>query len=158
MTAACLLLMSSVVAQYFPMGGYGTGYGPGYGYANTNGYGYGAPFYRTPLELYDPVRYSRYYSGEGYYTYNPPVIANPEVINLRQPTQTQSRPSITGVVLAVDEPHKQIKLQLPTSVAMVPYGPNTHFLAADGDFPVIKPGNLVKVEENTITIVRRTQK
>jgi hypothetical protein len=145
---ATLLLLSSVLGQYpyYPP----AGYAPGYGY----------PYYgRTPLQTYDPMRYNRYYSGEGFYTYNPPAIENPEVINFRQPAPapTPAPPTITGVVLAVDEPHKQLKVQLPTTVTTIAYGPSTHFLAADGNFPVIKPGNLIKVEQNTITILRRSQ-
>jgi hypothetical protein len=65
---------------------------------------------------------------------------------------------MTGVVLALNEPKKQITLQLPAGTAVVPYGPTTHFLASDGDFPVIKPGNLINVNQNTITILRRSQK
>ncbi len=156
MTAACLLLMSSVVGQYYAPQ-YGNGYGNGYGY----------PYYgRTPLQTMDPMRYNRYYNGEGYYNYTPPVIANPEVINFNRPVTTQSATSgqvhsvsgTTGQVLSVDEPKKQIKLQLPAGVITVAYGPTTHFLATDGNFPVIKPGNLINVNQDTITILRRSSK
>jgi len=142
MSAACFLLLSSVVGQYpyYPQGGYG----PGYGY-----------YTRTPLQYYDPTRYARYYSGSGYYSYAPPAIANPEVLVPKQPAA--SMPGTTGLVIAVDEQKKLISLQLPASTVSVPYGPNTHFLASDGNFPVIKPGNLINVNQNTITILRRSQ-
>jgi hypothetical protein len=147
MTAAYLLLMSSVLGQYpyYPAGGYAPGYGNGYGY-----------YARTPLQTMDPMRYNRFYSGEGYYTYTPPVIANPEVINLKRPDAPTT--GTTGLVLALNEQKKQITLQLPAGTTVVPYGPSTHFLAADGDFPVIKLGNLINVNQNTITILRRSQK
>ena len=143
MTAAYFLLLSSVVGQY-PY------------YPAVGGYGYGYPYYgRTPLPAMDPMRYSRFYSGEGYYRVAPPVIANPEVINLRR---TESNPpGTTGLVLAVNEDKKQITLQLPASKTTISYGPGTHFVATDGNFPVIKPGNLINVNQNTITILRRTQ-
>jgi hypothetical protein len=64
---------------------------------------------------------------------------------------------MTGLVVAVNEPQKSITLQLPTGTVAVPYGPDTHFLASDGHFPVIKPGNLINVNQNTITILKRTQ-
>jgi hypothetical protein len=160
MSAAWLFLMSSVVGQYpyYPGGAYAPGYG-----------GY---YWRTPLNYYDPVRYARYYSGSGYYYYAPPAVANPEVINLRRPAPTPApatalRPATapapastgtTGVVTAVDEAQKRITLQLPVGTTSVAYGPNTHFLATDGNFPVIKPGNLINVNQNTITILRREQK
>jgi hypothetical protein len=145
MTAAYILLISSTLGQtvYYPAGAYAPGYGYGY-------------FGRTPLPAYDPMRYNRFYSGEGFYGFAPPPVANPEVVNLRR--TDQSVPGKTGVVLAVDEQQKKITLQLPTSKETVAYGPTTHFLAADGNFPVIKPGNLVNVNQNTITILRRSQK
>jgi len=156
MTAACLILMSSVVGQYYssPLGGSVPVY-------NNNGYGYyGYP--RTPLPYVDPMRYNRFYSGEGYYTYAPPVIANPEVINLNRPVTpapaTTPTTGTTGTVIGLNEPKKQITLQIPAGTLIVAYGPSTHFLAADGDLPVIKPGNLVNVNQNTITILRRSQK
>jgi hypothetical protein len=147
MTAAYFLLWSSVVGQYpyYPP----AGAVPGYGY--TYPYAYG----RTPLPAYDPMRYNRFYSGEGYYRVAPPVIANPEVIT---PARSDTPVSgTTGVVLAVNEEKKQITLQLPASKTVVAYGPTTHFLAADGNFPVIKPGNLINVNQNTITILRRSE-
>ena len=73
MTAACLLLMSGVLGQY--------PYYPGGGYAPAYGYGY---YQRTPLTYYDPMRYARYYSGSGYYSYAPPAVANPEVLTPRR--------------------------------------------------------------------------
>jgi hypothetical protein len=130
--------MSSVVGQYPYY------YAPAYGY-------YG----RTPLNYYDPMRYNRFYSGEGYYTYAPPGIQNPEVVNFRKPATPS--PGTTGVVTAVDENKKRITLQLPVGTMSVAYGPTTHFLANDGNFPIIKPGNLVNVNQNTITILQRTQ-
>jgi hypothetical protein len=168
MTSAWVVLIASVVGQY-PV------YAPG-GYYPSAGYGYGYGYYgRTPLPAFDPMRYSRFYSGEGYYNYAPPVIANPEVINfprsatstatatspgMTTTTTTAATPStaagITGRVLAVNEPQKQITLQLPASTVIVPYGPATHFLATDGNFPVVKPGNLISVNQNTITILRRS--
>jgi hypothetical protein len=156
MTAAWLLLASSVLGQvnpYYPAG-YTLGYGNTYG-----GYGY---FARTPLPAFDPMRYNRFYSGEGFYNFAPPVIANPEVINLRQPNSSISSSTsslsgtLTGQVLAVDEPKKQITVQLPAGKVIVPFGPTTHFVAADGNLPVIKPGNLISVSQNTITILRRS--
>jgi hypothetical protein len=156
MTAISLFLMSSIVGQYpYVPGGYAPMYPYGYGY-------YG----RTPLQVYDPTRYARFYSGEGYYSYAPPVVANPEVLVPPHTTQTPTRTQaprqaaasgFTGLVLGVDESRKQITVQLPTSKVNVPYGPTTHFLAADGNFPVIKPGNLISVNQNTITILRRSQ-
>jgi hypothetical protein len=142
MTAACLILVSSVVGQYpyYPGGG---GYGYGYG--------------RTPLSTYDPVRYNRFYEGSGSYSYAPPVIANSEIINFKQPVPT-TLPGVTGLVVALNQQQKQITVQLAASTVSVPYGPSTHFLASDGDFPVIKPGNLINVNQNTITILRRSQK
>ena len=162
MTPAYLLLISSVLGQYpSPPGSYAPAYGIG------NGYGYGY-YGRTPLQTYDPMRYARFYNGEGYYTFVPPAIENPEVINLRPPvtptsnvTPTSSvaaRSGTTGVVLALNEPKKQITLQIPAGTAVVSYGPTTHFVAADGDLPVIKPGNLINVNQSTITILRRSQK
>jgi hypothetical protein len=166
MTAAYLILMSSVLGQY-PV--YNTGFGYYYGnYPYYGGYG------GTPLYYYDTVRYNRYYGASGYYTYEPPGIANPEVVNFRgpatpQPPQPQNRqqpqaqpqpqpqPATTGLVTAVDEQKKQITLQLPVGTTKVAYGPTTHFLASDGNFPVIKPGNLISVNQNTITILRRSQ-
>jgi hypothetical protein len=144
MTAAYFLVIASALGQYpyYPPGGYAPGYGYGY---------YG----RTPLPAYDPMRYSRFYSGEGYYRVAPPVIANPEVLTPRR--TDESLPGTTGLVLAVDEQKKQITLQLPASKLTVAYGPATHFLATDGNFPVIKPGNLINVNQNTITILRRSQ-
>jgi hypothetical protein len=144
MTAACLLLMSSVVGQYpyYPGGGYYPGYGNGY-------------YMRTPLQAYDPTRYARYYSGSGYYSYAPPAIANPEVFTPKQPVG--SLPGTTGLVVSVDEKKKLITVQLPANTVAVAYGPQTHFLASDGNFPVIKPGNLINVNQNTITILQRSQ-
>jgi hypothetical protein len=139
MSAACLVLVSAIVGQY-------PTYGPSYGY----GY-YG----RTPLNAYDPIRYDRYYSGSGFYTYAAPAIANPEVINFRKPAT--ALPGTTGLVVSVDEKQRRIKLQLPAGTTSVAYGAGTHFLASDGNFPVIKPGNLVNVNQNTITILRRSQ-
>jgi len=172
MTTACLLLMSSVVGQmsYYPQNGYFPGY--------TNGYfpGYANGYYnnRIPLQYYDPIRYARYYEGSGFYTYTPPPIADSEIINLRPPATTSqpaansqpaatsqpaanSQPGMTGLVLAVNEPQKSITLQLPTGTTAVSYGPYTHFLASDGNFPVIKPGNLINVNQNTITILKRSE-
>ena len=128
-------------------------------------YGY---YGRTPLQYYDPMRYNRFYSGEGYYTFVPPAIENPEVINLRRtatptsgvtPTSSAAATAgTTGLVLALNEQKKQITLQIPAGTAVVSYGPTTHFVAADGDLPVIKPGNLINVNQSTITILRRSQK
>jgi hypothetical protein len=186
MTASTILLLAALTGQYpyNPYNPYQTG-GYRYGY----GYGYGP---RTPLPTYDPVRYARYYSGEGLYGFAPPVIANPEVINLRPPATTTpvySQPAaptsyvyqpitpptvvsqpvtpapnrvttsqgLTGQVLALNEPQRQITLQLPTGTTTVPYGANTHFLSSDGNFPVIKPGAIISVNQNTITVLRRAQ-
>jgi hypothetical protein len=153
MTAAYLILIASVVGQY-PLPGYAGPYNSGYGY----GYGY---YPRTPLPSLDPVRYNRFYSGEGYYTYAPPPIENPEVMNLRHTvtptTGTIATTGTTGRVLALNEAKKQITMQVPAGTLIVPYGPTTHFLAADGDLPTIKPGNLINVNQNTITILRRSQ-
>jgi hypothetical protein len=141
-------MVSSVLGQMNPY--YPGGFSPGYG----NSYGY---FARTPLPAFDPMRYNRFYSGEGFYNFTPPAIANPEVINLRRSdTSTSTSAGLTGQVLAVDEPKKQITVQLPASKVIVPYGPTTHFVAADGNLPVIKPGNLISVNQNTITILRRS--
>ena len=61
-------------------------------------------------------------------------------------------------MLALNEQKKQITLQIPAGTAVVSYGPTTHFVAADGNLPVIKPGNLINVNQSTITILRRSQK
>jgi hypothetical protein len=149
MTAALIVLVSSALGQTNPY--YPAGFSLGYG--NTYGYGY---FGRTPLPALDPMRYNRFYSGEGFYNFAPPVIANSEVINFRRSDTTTSSSALTGRVLAVDESKKQITVQLPASKVIVPYGPTTHFVAADGNLPVIKPGNLISVDQNTITILRRS--
>ena len=133
------------------------------------GPGYGLGYYgRTPLQYYDPMRYNRFYSGEGYYTFVPPPIENPQVINLRRtsapssgvtPTSsTAATAGTTGLVVALNEQKKEITLRIPAGTAVVSYGPTTHFVAADGDLPVIKPGNLINVNQSTITILRRSQK
>ena len=166
MTAAYLLVMSSMLGQYpyYPAAGSfapALGIGPGYGYGYGN---YG----RTPLQYYDPMRYNRFYSGEGYYTFVPPAIENPEVINFRRtPTPTTSgvtptastaaTAGTTGLVVALNEQKKEITLKIPAGTAVVSYGPTTHFVASDGDLPVIKPGNLINVNQSTITILRRSQ-
>jgi hypothetical protein len=162
MPTTWILLASSLLGQvnpYYPAG-YTLGSGNNYGY----GYGY---FGGTPLPLYDPLRYNRFYSGQGVYGFEPPTIANPHVISVRRPdtstattastaTASSSSGTLTGQVLALDEPKKQIIVQLPAGKVIVPYGPETHFLAVDGDLPVIKPGNLISVRLNTITILRRS--
>src|SRR5436305_14539004 len=106
MTAACLLLVSSVLGQYpyYP----GVGYSPSYGYGYGSSYGYGFP-QRTPLPYMDPTRYARYYSGSGYYSYTPPAIANPEVLSPKR--SVTSLPGTTGLVLAVDAKKKPLTLQ-----------------------------------------------
>jgi hypothetical protein len=164
MTAAYLLVMSSVLGQY-PYSPAAGSFAPAYGIGP--GYGYGNGYYgRTPLQNYDPMRYQRFYNGEGYYTFVPPAIENPEVINLRRtptsgvtPTSSVAATSgTTGVVLALNEPKKEITLKIPAGTSVVSYGPTTHFVAADGDLPVIKTGNLINVNQSTITILRRSQK
>ena len=162
MISPALLIVSSSLLGQAP-------YYPGYTYAPSYGYGYGY-YNRTPLPNYDPMRYARFYSGEGYYSYAPPVIASPEVINFPHPATAQPSANaggqaqapqgtpagVTGVVVALDESKKQIKLQLPNGNATVAYGPNTHFMSSDGNVPAIKPGNLVNVNQNTITILKRS--
>ena len=140
MTATYLLLMSSVLGQYPYIRR--DGYAPGYGY----------PYYgRTPSQAYDPMRYNRYWrSGEGYYTYTPPPIENPEVINFPRPASASQSPRSPEWCSRSTSPTGAFKVQLPTSVTTVAYGPATHFVATDGNFPVIKLGNLIKVDQNTI--------
>jgi len=165
MMAACLILASSVVGQFPYYPGYGFGFGSGYGMGYGGGYGYGM-YNQMPLQLWDPTRYARYYSGSGFYSYEPPAIANPEILVPKQAAEQLASSNSdssavsgeTGLVLAVNEQNKTITLQLPTGTKYVSYGPNTHFLAADGNFPVIKPGNLISVDQNTITILKREQK
>ena len=136
MTTACLFVLTSVVGQ-FP-------------YQQQRGYGY---YGRTPLPLYDPIRYARYYSGSGYYNYAPPAIAPPKVIVPRR--AISSLPGLTGRVVALNERQQLITLRLAAETVEVPYGPLTRFRAADGDFPEITPGILINVNQNTITVIRR---
>jgi hypothetical protein len=139
MSAACLIILSSVVGQ-FPYQ-YPRGYG-GYGY-------YG----RTPLPLYDPIRYARYYSGSGFYSYSPPAIAPPKVLVPQR--AISSLPGLTGRVVALNERQQLITLRLAAQTVEVPYGPLTQFRAVDGDFPEITPGILINVDHNMITVIRR---
>jgi hypothetical protein len=131
MTAACLLVLSGVVGQ-FPYG-----------------YGYG----RTPLPYYDPIRYARFYNGEGYYNYVPPPIANPRVIVPWR--SVDSLPGLTGRVLGLNQSRKLITLRLPADTIHVPYGDKTRFRALDGGFPEIAPGMLINVDHGTITVLNR---
>jgi hypothetical protein len=130
MVAAYLLMASSVVGQY---GFYG----------------------RTPLWLYDPVGYSRFYSGSGYYGYPPPVVAPPRV--LVPPRSVMSLPGLTGRVIGLNERQKLITLRLPAETVNVPYGPFTRFEAIDGSFPEIAPGMLINVNQNRVTVLARGQ-
>jgi hypothetical protein len=130
MIAAYLVMASSVLGQY---GFYG----------------------RTPLWLYDPVRYSRFYSGSGYYSYPPPVVAPPRV--LIPPRSVMSLPGLTGRVIGLNERQKLITLRLPAETVNVPYGPFTRFDTIDGSFPEIVPGMLINVNQNRVTVLARGQ-
>ena len=135
MAAASLIILTSMFGQ-FPY--------------HSGGYGY---YGRTPLPLYDPIRYARYYSGSGYYAYTPPAIAPPKVLI---PTRSiSSLPGLTGRVVALNERQQLITLRLAAQTVEVPYGPLTQFRAADGDFPEITPGILINVNHNLITVIRR---
>jgi len=136
MAAASLIMLTGVLGQ-FP-------------YQHPGGYGY---YGRTPLPLYDPIRYARYYSGSGYYAYNPPAIAPPKVLIPRR--AISSLPGLTGRVVALNERQQLITLRLAAETVEVPYGPLTQFRAADGDFPEITPGILINVNHNLITVIRR---
>jgi hypothetical protein len=144
MATACLFILSSVVGQ-FP-----------YSY-NPGGYYHGGYVYygRTPLPLYDPIRYSRFYSGSGYYNYVPPAIANPRVIIPYR--SIDSLPGFTGRVVGLNERQKLITLRLPAETIAVPYGDKTQFRALDGGFPEIAPGMLINVNRNQITVLNRGQ-
>jgi hypothetical protein len=148
MAAACLIIVSSLVGQLQFTHYYARG--PGYGYG-----GYGGYYGRTPLPLYDPIRYARYYSGSGFYTYAPPAIANPRVIVPFK--SVMSLPGITGRVVGLDERRKLITLRLPAESIEVPFGPFTKFRAADGSFPEITPGMLINVNHNMVTVLARGQ-
>src|SRR5262245_42098900 len=114
MGAACLIVLTSIVGQ-FP-------------YPLARGYGYGYGFYgRTPLPLYDPIRYARFYNGSGYYGYAPPAIAPPKVIVPSRPIS--SLPGLTGRVVALNERKQLITLRLAAETVDVPYGPLTQFRA-----------------------------
>jgi hypothetical protein len=129
MIAAYLVMASSVVGQGF--------------------------FGQTPLWLYDPVRYARFYSGSGYYNYPPPVLAPPRVVV--PPRSVMSLPGLTGRVIGLNERQKLITLRLPAETVNVPYGPFTRFQAADGSFPEIAPGMLINVNRNMVTVLARGQ-
>lgn len=136
MVSACLVIAASCLGQY---GGFQGGYG----------------FGRTPLWLYDPVRYSRFYSGSGYYNYPPPVFAPPKV--LIPSRSVSSLPGLTGRVVGLNQRQKLITLRLPAETINVPFGPFTKFQAADGSFPEIAPGMLVNVNQNMVTVLARGQ-
>jgi hypothetical protein len=131
MVSLPLLMVSSALGQYF--GYYG----------------------RTPLPLYDPVRYARYYSGSGFYTYAPPAVYPPRVIIPYR--SVSSLPGITGRVLELDERRKLIMLRGPAETIQVPFGPLTRFRAVDGSFPEITPGMLINVNQNMVTVLARGQ-
>jgi hypothetical protein len=138
MVSACLILMGTVVGQYPHQGSYGYGY-----------------FNRTPLPLYDPIRYARFYGGSGYYNFVPPAVASPKVLVPQR--AITSLPGLTGRVVALNERQQLITLRLAAETVEVPYGPLTQFRAADGDFPEIKPGILINVNRNLITVIRKGQ-
>jgi hypothetical protein len=133
MLSAGLFIAASVAGQF---------YGP---------YGYG----RTPLPLYDPIRYARYYSGSGFYGFVPPAVLNPRVIVPFRPVT--SLPGITGRVVALDERRRLITLRLPAETTQVPYGPFTQFRSANGGFPEITPGSLINVNQNMVTVLAQAQ-
>jgi hypothetical protein len=142
MTMAYLVILSSFVGQFNNTQYYARGVYPGYGY-----------FGRSPLPWYDPVRYARYYSGSGFYSYTPPPIADPEVIIPKH--SVTSMPGLTGLVVGLNEANKSITLRLPVKTVSVPFGPKTKFQSSDGSFPEIKPGMLVNVDHDTITVLNR---
>ena len=138
MAIASLIILSGFLGQYtqfYPRTNY-----PGYGY-------YG----RTPLTWYDPVRYARYYEGSGMYSYTPPAIEDPEVIAPKQ--SVMSLPGLTGLVVGLNEKGTAMTLRLPTKTVSVPFGPKTQFRSKDGSFPEIKPGLLVNVNQDTVTVL-----
>ena len=109
MVSLPLLMVSSALGQYF--GYYG----------------------RTPLPLYDPVRYARYYSGSGFYTYAPPAVYPPRVIIPYR--SVSSLPGITGRVLELDERRKLIMLRGPAETIQFRLVPSRDFARLTGAFP-----------------------
>jgi hypothetical protein len=136
--AACVLIASSCLGQFPGRVGYGRG-----------GFLYG----QTPLWLYDPIRYSRFYSGQGFYNYPPPVFAPPKVLVPRR--SVMSLPGLTGRVVGLDQRRKLIHLRLAAETITVPFGPFTKFDAVDGGFPEIAPGMLVNVNQNRVVVLAR---
>jgi hypothetical protein len=145
MVTASLWIVASTLGQFtIQQSSHGRGIYGGYGY-------YG----RTPLWLYDPVRYNRFYSGSGFYNYPPPVIAPPKVLIPQR--SVDSLPGLTGRVVGLNMRQKLITLRLPAETIDVPYGPLTRFRAVDGSFPEITPGDLVNVNQNQVTVLARGQ-
>ena len=147
MNALCLLA-SCLLGQY--AGSFGTGYNP-YPYGVTPGYRSrtGAPSW-----FYDPIGYSRFYSGAGYYPLGRQVIANPKVIVPRR--APMSLPGVTGRVVALDEGQRLITVRLPAETVRIHYGPETSWRSVGDEFPEIKAGAIINadVEQGTITVLR----
>jgi hypothetical protein len=119
------------------------GYGPGYGY----GYGF------VPRPYYDPAGYYRYYSGTGYYTVPPTYVGTPRVITVPRPLM--DRPGVTGRVVSIDEGSKTVTLRLPAETARFRYGPSTRWRSLDDSFPEVRPGAIVNVDRDVVTVLRR---
>jgi hypothetical protein len=121
-----------------------------YPYAGRYGYGYS---FGTPLPLYDPIAYYRYHNGAGFYTLRPTPVFPPKVITIRPPLM--GRPGVTGRVVKLDEGAKTITLRLPGETVAVRYGSATRWRSLDDGFPEVQPGNIINVDRDTITILRR---
>ena len=138
---ALLLVLGSVgqvgyAGPYVSHGGYYAGYGYGFGLSRP---------------AYDPIGYYRYYSGSGFYTLAPTPVFPPKVISIR-PGLTD-RPGVTGRVIGLDERARSITLRMPAETVSVHFGPGTRFRSVDGGFPEIRPGAIINVDRETITVV-----
>lgn len=145
MSVALLVVLGSVgqigyAGPYVSHGGYYAGDGDGYGY----GYGLSRP-------AYDPVGYYRYYSGSGFYTLPRTPVFPPRVISIRP--GLMDRPGVTGRVIGLDERAQSISLRLPAGTVSVHYGPGTRFRSLDDGFPEVRPGAIVNVDRETITVL-----
>ena len=142
MSVALLVVLGSIgqygyAGPYLSHGGYA-----GYGY----GYGYG-----LSRPAYDPIGYYRYYNGAGFYRLPPTPVFPPKVITIRP--GLMDRPGVTGRVLGLDEAAKAISLRLPAETVSVRYGPGTRFRSIGDGFPEVRPGAIINVDRETITVL-----
>ncbi len=142
MGIALLVALGSVGQMGLYSGSYGH---PGFGYGLGYGYGISRPYY-------DPIGYYRYYNGAGYYTLPPTPVFPPKVITI-QP-RIMDRPGVTGRVVSLDEGTRTIMVRLPAETVAVRYGPATRFTSVTDSFPEIRPGALINVDRETITVLR----